>query len=122
RASQTVSYDVTVTNIGRHDLLLPVVLELDPRQQFEGVPLTAQGQSPDGTWLIDLSSQLEGGLLRAGASTVGKTITVRNPAARRVTFDPSVTGLPAPNQAPAFLSRPAITATAGQALRYQAVA
>ena len=38
RADQTVSYDVTVTNISRRDLLLPLVLELAPSAQFDGVP------------------------------------------------------------------------------------
>src|SRR5205823_9865608 len=58
RATQTVSYEVKVGNLTSHDLLLPLVLELDPQQQFDGVPVDAAGQAPNGAWLIDLSQSL----------------------------------------------------------------
>src|SRR5439155_25203223 len=38
RSLQTVSYDVTVTNVGTQDLLLPLVLRLSPQQHFDGEP------------------------------------------------------------------------------------
>src|SRR5262249_24502740 len=65
RSQQTISYDVTVTNITNRPLLLPLVLELDPVQHYDGVPLGAQGRSDSGAWLIDLSGGLTGGVLGA---------------------------------------------------------
>src|SRR5262249_27029471 len=122
RLIQTVSYEVKLTNLTSHDLLLPVLLELDPQQQFAGVPVDAAGQSPDGKWLIDLSQNLPGGVLAGGASTVGRTITVANAAGERVNFDPSVMALPGPNAAPFFTSRPVTSASADQAYSYQVTA
>ncbi len=122
RGQETVSYNVTVTNTSNNDLLLPLVLELAPTQHFEGEPLGTQGRSASGGWLIDLSQNLQGGLLRRGQATVGRTITVRNPGAQRVAFDPFVSALTAPNVAPVFASPPLTTATAGEPYRYLAVA
>jgi hypothetical protein len=34
RKNHTVSYDVTITNISDQDLLLPVMLQLDPAKYF----------------------------------------------------------------------------------------
>src|SRR5439155_13865888 len=61
-------------------------------------------------------------LLRHGQSTAGQTITVSDPGAERVAFASSVTGTPAPNQPPFFLSSPNTAAAAGQPYSYQAVA
>src|SRR5206468_3827548 len=77
-------------------LFLPLVLQLDPVQHYDGMPLDAQGRSAAGTWLIDLSSGLAGGLLGAGQSTVGHTITVQNHDGLRVAFNASVSAMPAP--------------------------
>jgi YD repeat-containing protein/VCBS repeat-containing protein len=122
RSQQTVSYDVTVTNIGTRDLLLPLVLRLSPQQHFDGEPQGNLGRADDGSWLIDLTGSLPGGLLRHGQSTAGQTITVSDPGAERVGFDPSVTGTPAPNQPPFYLSAPNTAAAAGQPYSYQALA
>src|SRR5262249_48276301 len=122
RATQTVSYEVRVTNVTGHDLLLPLVLELDPQQQFDGVPVDARGQAPNGAWLIDLSASLPGGVLAGRASIVGRTITVRNTSGQRVNFDPGLMALPGPNAAPFFTSQPITIARAGNPYTYQVTA
>src|SRR6185503_9587370 len=61
RGSATVSYDVQITNTGTNTVLLPLVLELDPTENFIGQPLGATGRSANGSWLIDLSSTLSSG-------------------------------------------------------------
>src|SRR6185436_9852949 len=78
RADETVSYDVTVTNRSTRDLLLPLLLSLDPQQNVVAEPLENVGRTADGAWLIDLSGNLSGGLLRSGESTVGRTVTISN--------------------------------------------
>ena len=90
RAADTVSYDVRLRNTSTRLLLLPLILELDPVHNFTGEPLGATGRTSEGTWLVDLSDALPDGILRPGEVTVGRTITVRNPAAssfgrRRIT-------------------------------------
>src|SRR5262249_35834270 len=119
RAQQTVSYDVSVTNITDRSLLLPVVLQLDPSQQYDGVPLGADGRSVSGAWLIDLSAGLPSGELAAGQTTIGHTITVLNPTGRRVAVDSSVSARPSPVAPPVFTSLPPALATAGQLYSYQ---
>src|SRR5262249_55807289 len=89
RLDGTVSYDVQVTNTGTYDLLLPLLLVLDPLQGYQGVPQHAAGQTPDGRWLVDLSNNVPnhvpGGVrLRPGESTSGQTITVVTPDGQRV--------------------------------------
>src|SRR6185436_4224861 len=120
RGGETVSYDVRITNTGTNSLLLPVLLTLTPEQRFAGEPLANQGRTPDGGWLIDLSGNLPGGLLRPGESTSGRTVTVRDPGAARVAFEPSVTAATAPNAAPVFDSQPVTQATAGEPYTYAA--
>ena len=90
RAHETVSYDVTVSNISGRDLLLPLVLELDPLRNYDGEPQGTLGRSAAGTWLIDLSANLPSGVLGAGLATTGQTITVRNPSGRPVAFAPEI--------------------------------
>src|SRR5205807_6226286 len=55
-----------------------------------GEPLDSMGRTADGAFLIDLSATLTAGLLHAGQSTTGHTITVLDPGSRTVSFDPSV--------------------------------
>src|SRR5262249_10179816 len=50
RLEQTVSYEVTITNTADYDLLLPLLLTLDPAKDVQGGPLGANGQLPDGRW------------------------------------------------------------------------
>ena len=42
RLTQTISYDVTLTNIADQNLVLPMLLMLDPRQGFRGAPQAAR--------------------------------------------------------------------------------
>ncbi|MDB5349218.1 MAG: hypothetical protein JWN86_465, partial [Planctomycetota bacterium] len=122
RGDHTISYDVIVTSKSTSDLLLPLVLNLSPMQQYDGAPLGTSGQSSDGTWLIDLSASLPGGVLHPGASTVGRTITVYNPSRQRVAFDPTVSALPQANAAPSISSQPITSATTGAWYTYAAAA
>ncbi len=119
RANQTVSYDVTITSKGDSDLLLPLVLLLDPSRQFTGQPLGASGQNGEGAYLIDLSDSLPNGRLKPGQSITGKVINVKNPDNLRVDFTPGLYALPYPNLAPNFTSSPVINAIASQPYTYQ---
>jgi hypothetical protein len=114
RATGTVSFDVTLTNTSTHPLLLPVVLHLTPVNQFAGEPEGTQGRAPDGSWLIDLSGNLPvGGILEPGQSSLGRTITIDSSNGRPVAFDPGVSGVPAGNDAPVFVTEPVTTAAVG---------
>jgi hypothetical protein len=122
RADGTISYDVSVTNKTDRSVVVPLTLELDPSQHYDGVPEDAAGRTATGTFLIDLSASVPSGILAAGQTTIGRTITVSNPTGRRVTFDPSVTAMPSPVAPPVFTSQPLDEATAGQPYSYQASA
>ena len=123
RATGTVSYDVTLTNIGIDTLVLPVLLVLDPAAGYQGVPDGAEQDPDGGRWLINLSDQLPpDGQLQPGESTTGRTITIINPDDQRVVFDPSVLAQPLPNVAPVFESTPLLDVTVGQAWVYTAQA
>jgi len=122
RSAGTISYDVAVTNTGAADLLLPIVLILDPAASYSGVP---QGALPpddgSGVFFIDLSASLPvTGRLPAGQSTAGRTITILNPDGRQGDIDHSLSGVPGPNQAPVFTSSPLTRAFAGSAYEYAA--
>src|SRR6185369_10981426 len=100
-----------------------LVLQLTPLQHFDGEPLGATGRAADGSWLIDLSDGLPAsGILAAGQSTTGKTITVATSNRQPVAFDPGVSGVLTGNQSPVFLTYPVMSATAGQAYTYKTVA
>ena len=123
RGDQSVSYDVEITNVSDRELLLPLVLMLDPAEGYEGVPRSASGQTPMGQWLIDLSDALSSGdILAPGARTVGRTLTIDNPDSRRVDFSPGFSARQGANQAPVFDSQPVTDALAGEAYAYQASA
>ncbi len=122
RQTGTVSFDVTITNTGSHELLLPVVLHLSPVNQFAGEPQGNTGRAADGSWLIDLSSDLPAdGILQPGQSSSGETITVSTPGDETVNYDAGVTGVTAGNQAPGFVTNPVTTAAVGQPYRYQSM-
>ncbi len=58
RTLGTVSYDVTLTNTGDTAIVLPVLLVLDPRDGYAGIPEGLAAPSDDGRWLIDLTDSL----------------------------------------------------------------
>ncbi|MDM9385689.1 CARDB domain-containing protein [Chlorogloeopsis sp. ULAP01] len=121
RASQTISYDVTLTSKADWDLQLPLMLLLDPAQYFTGVPTSAT-RDASGAYLIDLRDNLPQGVLKGGQSTTVRTITVYDPDALRVEFTPGIYALPYPNQAPIITSNPVLTAFSGQQYTYQVAA
>jgi hypothetical protein len=123
RSAGTISYDVTITNITSNDLLLPLVLVLDPARNYSGVPEDALPRDDSGVFFIDLSGSLpEQGRLRPNQTTLGRTVTIRNPTGQRVDLGHGVFTLPYPNEAPEFTSTPVAVATVGQPYSYQAVA
>ena len=123
RATGTVSFDVAVRNLSGHRLLLPLILQLSPTARFDGEPSGPFGRADDGSWLIDLSENFPAnGILERGQSTSGRTVTVRVPTRRPVTFDPAVAALPTSNSRPQFLTFPVTNATAAQTYYYYASA
>ncbi|MBM3523620.1 MAG: APHP domain-containing protein, partial [Alphaproteobacteria bacterium] len=121
REHGTISYDVTLTNIGDTPLILPVLLTLDPRAGYPGVPSGAAGRTDDGRWMIDLSSTLPaGGRLDPGETTTGRTISIATPDRRRVDFTASVLATALPNHAPVFTTTPPATAAVGTPFTYDA--
>ncbi|NJR16287.1 MAG: tandem-95 repeat protein [Calothrix sp. CSU_2_0] len=122
RANNTVSFDVTITSKANQDLLLPVMLLLDPSNSFTGVPQGTIGRNQTGAYLLDLQDSLPDGRLKPGASTTTRTITVNNPDALRVEFTPDIYAMPYPNQAPVITSTALTTATVGQQYNYQVTA
>ena len=122
RVDQTVSYDVTLTNIGDYQLQVPLYLLLLPKDQYSGQPIETLGQIDD-AWVVDLSAAVASNpLLDPQESTVGQTVAVASPQRLRVDADYSVWALPTDNLAPVFVEDPIIDAIAGQVYDYTAVA
>ncbi|MAE63850.1 MAG: hypothetical protein CMJ18_06215, partial [Phycisphaeraceae bacterium] len=123
RADGTVSYDVSITNTADYDLLLPVLLVLDPAQTYTGVPQGALPRDDSGVFFIDLSGGLPDGVrLRPAEATIGRTVTILNPDGRHVDLVHGVSSLATATEAPVFTSTPVTEAVAGQPYAYQAVA
>ncbi len=121
RKTNTISYDVNITNTSAHELLLPLVLRLTPLSGFKGVPDGVDGRAADGSWLIDLTDNLPANhMLAPGASVIGQTITVYSIDHTPVTFDPTLTGLFLANTPPKILSQPVLTAAVGANYSYSA--
>ena len=118
RRDHLVSWDVVVKNTSDFNLLLPVVLILDPQDGYSGIPEGVVGQSPDGRWLIELQTTE----LSPGEATPGQTVTVYNEGSRRVEFAIGVAANPGQNQPPVFQSNPLLEGKNNQAYEYQAVA
>ena len=123
RSDETVSYDVTITNTGDFDLLIPLLLIVDPADGVTAVPQTDLGQDEQGRWLIDLSGSVSSGLsLAPGESTTGTTVTSLNTDLARIEAEYGVSADPAANQPPQFTTTPPAGAVAGQAFEYEAEA
>ncbi|PSF27638.1 hypothetical protein C7H19_24930, partial [Aphanothece hegewaldii CCALA 016] len=113
RATQTISFDVSLTNKTAYDVQLPLVLLLDPSPTATGLPQGAI-QTENGYYLIDLSQELPDGRLHPGQSIIDHTVTIYNPDALRFDFEPAILTLPYANAAPIFTSTPITTAVIGQ--------
>ena len=119
RANETVSYDVTVTNIGDRQLVLPLLLVLNPAAGYAGIPQGIESQTSDGRWLINLAGNVPGGVsLLPNESSTGRTIVVQTPNNQRVEYSSSVSAGVGPNQAPVFTSVPIVAVAAGQLYEY----
>ena len=65
---------MTITNTATYDLLLPLLLTLDPARAADGGVRDADGLLPDGRWLIRLDDNVSGGVrLRPGETTTAQT-------------------------------------------------
>src|SRR5262245_48309501 len=118
RLEQTITYEVTVTNRAPFDLLLPLLLVLDPVQDVGG-PRAADGRTADGRWLIRLDPNVPGGvMLGQGQSTIGHTVRVVTPDFRKTDYLAGVLAVPTANQAPRFTNDPPPDVNAGPTYRY----
>jgi len=121
RTLNTVSYDVTITNTGDMAIILPMLLVLDPRDGYAGIPNGLTAPSDDGRWLINLKDALPAGnRLERGQSISGFTISVKTPDRRRVDFDTGVSAGSELNHAPAFDTDPPLQAQVGTPFTYDA--
>ncbi len=112
-----------ITNASDYDLLLPVLLVLDPALGYGGIPRDAAGQTSAGSWIVDLSETLPpSGRLQPGESTTGRTVTIDNEGNWRVDYDHSAYAVPTVNAVPVFDSDPMQVAEVGQPYVYQASA
>ncbi|MFA7603825.1 MAG: CARDB domain-containing protein, partial [Novosphingobium sp.] len=123
RLTGIISYKVTITNRTDGPITLPALLTIDPLAGFPGVPINAAGQSDDGRWLIDMAASLPpGGVLEAGESASGRTVSITAQDARRLEFVTGLVGGTLPNTAPAFTSEPPAGAKVGREFTYQVTA
>ncbi len=123
RATQTVTYQVTITNTTNFDLLLPLLLTLDPAKYVQGAPQGAAEATPDGRWVLDLANNIPGGVkLAPGQTTSGFTVHIVTPGFETADYEPGVIGVPDTNSSPSFTTQPVAAATAGQPYTYAAVA
>ncbi len=121
RATQTVSFDITLTNQTNYDLLLPLAVLLQPETGNTAVPV--EGTTANfGSYLVDLSDSLPDGRLKSGQSLYEQTITIYNPDALSFEFAPAIYTLPTTNEAPVITSTTLTPAIAGQGYSYQIAA
>ena len=106
---------MTITTTADYDLLLPLLLTLDPAKYVQGAPQGAAEQTSDGRWLISLANNVPGGVrLAPGQSTSGLTGHVGTPGFETADYEPGVVGVPNDNALPVFQSAPPVNVTAGQ--------
>ena len=121
--TETVSYDLTITNTSGVPLHLPAELVLDPLRDTTGLPQGISGRTDDGRYLIDLSGSLPAdGTLLPGGTVAGKTVSIVTADKTRTDFAIGVSATTDPNHAPAFTSTPPTDAVIGQPFSYQATA
>ncbi len=117
RQLNTIAYDVTIHNHTDADLTLPAYLLLTPELGVTGKPV--DGTAQNGNYLVDLSSSLTNGILKAGATIASRTIVINDPDKVRADFGTSIYALALPNQSPVVNSTPITSAKVGQLYRYQ---
>ena len=123
RLTQTVTYQVTITNTTDFDLQLPLLLTLDPAKYVQGAPAGVTGQTPDGRWILSLGNNVPGGVeLAPGQSTTAYTVHIVTPGFETADYEPGVVGVPAVGAAPVFTSTPPTDVNAGQTYTYAASA
>ncbi|MEM9587454.1 MAG: putative Ig domain-containing protein, partial [Planctomycetota bacterium] len=118
RSDDFVSWDVQITNTSEFDLVLPVILILDPADGYPGVPQDIVGQAPDGRWFIEIQTAI----LAPGDSTPGQTVTIYNLNDRRVDLGIGVGASPGENQPPEFDTSPINGAAVGANYLYESSA
>ncbi len=118
RSTNTIRYDVTLTNKSDRPLVLPLYLVLNPISGYPGTP-TGATQDAAGNWLLNLTSNVVGGVnLAPGASTTGRTVAINSPNDLRVNFTNSASATVGANAPPAFTSAPVTSASVGQPYQY----
>ncbi len=122
RATDTISYDVTITNRSDRPLILPLFFALDPTNGYTGIPVDGTGAAGQ-RWLISLAGNVPGGVrLDPNASTTGRTISILSPDGQRVNFNNSVSASVGNNASPVFTSTPNLQASANAPYTYNAAA
>ncbi len=119
RTTQTISYDVTITNRSDRPLILPLYMVLDAANGYAGVPVGGQGEVGK-RWVINFAGNVPGGVnLPALGSTNGRTVSILSPDGLRVNFANSVSASIGPNAPPAFTSTPITEAAVGNDYAYR---
>ncbi len=123
RHDQTVTYEVTITNTADYDLLLPLILTLNPAKFVQGAPQGALEQSDDGRWIFSLEGNVPGGVrLEPGQSTTGLTVHIVTPGFETADYQPGVAGVPSLSAKPTFTSTAPTDVNAGETYHYAATA
>ncbi|WP_346658742.1 Ig-like domain-containing protein [Bradyrhizobium sp. 143] len=121
RSDGSISYDVSIKNIGADTIVAPITLLVDPASFLQQTTEFHGTQTSSGVWLIQLSN-LVGGVLRPGETTVAQTVSVQNTLFQHLLIGHSVLALPASNTAPVFTSESPAIIDAGELFEYQATA
>ncbi len=122
RLTQTVSYEVTITNTADFDLLLPLLLTLDPANYVQGAPQGAAEETASGLWILNLDNNVPGLELAPGQSTTAYTVQIVTPGFETAGYVPGVIGVPADDQPPVFTSIAPTAGSVGQTYTYDATA
>ncbi|PNY36631.1 hypothetical protein C2E31_12350 [Rhodopirellula baltica] len=122
RAEQTLTYDVTITNQGSYDLLLPMSLAFTSNGRLiEATPADDASSDAEGRWIFDLADQVPGGVrLQPGQSTSAKTLRWLVPGDAVTDVVPSFLATATANLRPAFDSVAAENVVAGNEYVYDA--
>ncbi|MEM6471960.1 MAG: putative Ig domain-containing protein, partial [Planctomycetota bacterium] len=117
RATGQLHYDVTVTNTGTRNVVVPLAIFLDADSPTSSRPLDAI-ENPGGGFVLDLAGSVPDGVLAPGESTSLRTITIEEFDERRVRFGHRAVATPTRSDAPLLISRPPAQATVGVTLNH----